>query len=172
MAISSGSVHIQDPIVLMAHSDRLQRFSQRRDWLFPFNVRSEVISIRWNVRCMNIFWWNCKNRLATICYNLPRIRTFVWNAWKSRGAGLGKGFVPLLYPYFENFVNRTALENMNMICGERSSCRNFFSLWALACWVHRSFSQRRNGDVRNNKPPAIAGGATNLLYKKITFPLK
>jgi hypothetical protein len=27
-----------------------------------------------------------------------------------------------LYPYFENFVNRTALENMNMICGERSSC--------------------------------------------------
>ena len=24
----------------------------------------------------------------------------------------------------------------------------------------------------NNKPPAIAGGATNLLYKKITFPLK
>ena len=33
-----------------------------------------------------------------------------------------------LYPYFENFVNRTALENMNMICGERSSCRNFFSL--------------------------------------------
>ena len=46
MAISSGSVHIQDPIVLMAHSDRLQRFSQRRDWLFPSNVRSEVISIR------------------------------------------------------------------------------------------------------------------------------
>lgn len=76
MAISSGSVHIQDPIVLMAHSDRLQRFSQRRDWLFPSNVRSEVISIRWNVRCMNIFWWNCKNRLATICYNLPRNRTF------------------------------------------------------------------------------------------------
>ena len=33
-------------IVLMAHSDRLQRFSQRRDWLFPSNVRSEVISIR------------------------------------------------------------------------------------------------------------------------------
>ena len=46
MAISSGSVHIQDPIVLMAHSDRLQRFSQRRDWLFPSNVRSKVISIR------------------------------------------------------------------------------------------------------------------------------
>ena len=46
MAISSGSDHIQDPIVLMAHSDRLQRFSQRRDWLFPSNVRSEVISIR------------------------------------------------------------------------------------------------------------------------------
>ena len=26
--------------------------------------------------------------------------------------------------------------------------------------------------MRNNKPPAYAGGATNLLYKKITFPLK
>ena len=26
--------------------------------------------------------------------------------------------------------------------------------------------------MRNNKPPAIACGATNLLYKKITFPLK
>ena len=97
MAISSGSVHIQDPIVLMAHSDRLQRFSQRRDWLFPSNVRSKVISIRWNVRCMNIFWWNCKNRLATICYNLPRIRTFVWNAWKSRGCWTWKGVcIPIL----------------------------------------------------------------------------
>lgn len=30
----------------------------------------------------------------------------------------------------------------------------------------------RNEDVRNNKPLDIAGSATNLLYKKITFPLK
>ena len=36
-----------------------------------------------------------------------------------------------------------------------ASSQSRFLLWALACWVHRSFSKRRNGDVRNNKPPAM-----------------